>query len=92
MVNLVRRRVPMEQDISVLQMNDLINDLMRSFWRVFSLVLPSLWNNSGVVKFLPKVVKDFEENEIKFVCLPPNSTHITLDVAFIKYLKQLGVI
>ena len=37
----------------------------------------------------PKVIKTCEENEIKFVCLPPNSTHITqpLDVAFFKPLK-----
>nr|XP_047139688.1 uncharacterized protein LOC124815264 [Hydra vulgaris] len=37
----------------------------------------------------PKVINAYEINEILFVCLPPNSTHITqpLDVAFFKPLK-----
>ena len=37
----------------------------------------------------PKVIEACEENEIKFVCLPPNSTHIAqpLYVAFFKPLK-----
>ena len=37
----------------------------------------------------PKVIEACEENEIKLVCLPPNSTYITqpLDVAFLKTLK-----
>jgi len=37
----------------------------------------------------PKVIDACEKNEIKFVCLPPNSTHLTqpLDVAFFKPLK-----
>lgn len=38
----------------------------------------------------PKVLELCENNEIKFICLPPNSTHLTqpLDVAFFRPLKQ----
>ncbi|XP_065671384.1 uncharacterized protein LOC136089338 [Hydra vulgaris] len=64
----------------------------------FSIVLPSLKKKSGVKVLLgdnlsshisPKVINACEKNEILFVCLPPNSTHITqpLDVAFFKPLK-----
>ena len=64
----------------------------------FSIVLPSFKKKLGVKVLLgdnlsshisPKVIEACEENEIKFVCLPPNSTHITqpLDVAFFKPLK-----
>ena len=64
----------------------------------FSIILSSFKNKLGVKVLLgnnlsshisPKVIEACEENEIKFVCLPPNSTHITqpLDVAFFKPLK-----
>ncbi|XP_065650607.1 uncharacterized protein LOC136078741 [Hydra vulgaris] len=64
----------------------------------FSIVLPSLKKKLGVKVLLgvnlsshisAKVINVCEKNKILFVCLPPNSTHITqlLDVAFFKPLK-----
>ena len=64
----------------------------------FSIVLPCFKKKLGVKVLLgdklsshisPKVIATCEENEIKFVCLPPHSTHITqsLDKAFFKPLK-----
>ena len=48
-----------------------------------------LLNNNLSSHISPKVIEACEENEIKLVCLAPNSTHITqpLDVAFFKTLK-----
>ncbi|XP_065669381.1 uncharacterized protein LOC136088747 [Hydra vulgaris] len=64
----------------------------------FSIVLPSLKKKLGYKVLLgdnlsshisPKVINACEKNEILFVCLPPNNTHITqpLDVTFFKPLK-----
>lgn len=38
-----------------------------------------------------KVLKSCEDNNVRFICLPPNSTHLTqpLDVAFFAPLKRI---
>ena len=40
--------------------------------------------------FSPEVIDQCQQHEIRFVCLPPNSTHLTqpLDVAFFRPMKE----
>lgn len=64
----------------------------------FSLALPTMKKLDGKKVLIgdnlsshinPDVIKACEENNIVFVCLPPNSTHLTqpLDIAFFRPMK-----
>lgn len=65
-----------------------------------SAVLPTLKNQAGTKVLIgdnlsshisPLVLQKCQENDIKFVCLPANSTHLTqpLDVAFFGPMKRI---
>ena len=58
------------------------------FYSLAIKILQTLLGDNLSSHISPNVIKACEEKEIKFVCLPPNSTHITqpLDVAFFKPL------